>query len=98
MSVTLFGYSDDLVEIEGDVREEFNPTGDEPVLVTFSTGTVASIQYTAEGAWRIIVLEPGTTVLDLQQCPADDEDDYTDRLVISSQVEWVVATDRLVRA
>jgi hypothetical protein len=92
--LTVYGESDDLVEIEGDIREEFNPNYDEPklILVT-SNGVVLRVQYDDEGIWRITVLK-GHDKVTLTQSKATEED-YTDRAVIDGDVEWVVCGNRL---
>lgn len=98
--IVVTGYSDDLIEVEGVLREEFpyqDTDGDEGDLVAFSDGTVLRIRYTNEGAdgiWRITPVALGTAALDLDQCPATDPDRYSDRMALTFPADdpprWVV--------
>lgn len=102
--IKVYGASDDLVEVEGDIREEFNPTEDErDSVLVFSDGTVLTIQYTSEGVWRITPLIRGAALYSCQQAPADDDDNYTDIATLEdpgNPIRWVLfANDwRLVQA
>lgn len=102
MTVTLCGASDDLVEVEGDVHEEFNPADDDPSTVAFSDGTVLSIEYADDGCWRIHPLARGLNQVTITQAVSEDDDNYSDRAVVSGTIEWVLfATgdaSRLVKA
>lgn len=88
MSVTVYGASDDLIEIEGDIRDEFTAR-DGINYLAFSNGTVLSIEYDRDGMWRIRpLLGTGGTV---RLVIADDpEGNYTDRATIEGAVVWVV--------
>lgn len=63
--ITVYGASDDLIEVEGDISEEFTyqSTGSEGDYLAFSDGTILRIVATDEcdGMWRItpIVTGPG---------------------------------------
>jgi hypothetical protein len=87
--VKVFGDSDDLIEIEGDLREEFNDykTGEEPGYLAFSNGTVIRIQYgaTTEAIWRITVIHrPEGTNHTLTPCPLGQDDVISDVLEIAA--------------
>lgn len=89
MSVTVYGASDDLVEIEGDIREEFGfPWPDDAsVFLGFSNGVV--LRVTRPNVWRIAPVA-GADLVQVVQCPEDDEDNYSDRATVSGRVAWVV--------
>lgn len=92
MPVKIYGASDDLIEVEGDIREEFyavtlNDDDDEGGILAFSNGVVIRILYTNEGTWRITPVA-GSVAID--QCPEDDEDNYTDVAEIEGTITWVV--------
>ena len=94
MSITVYGASDDLIEVEGDISEEFPYKGDDEQedrgdLLAFSDGTILRITFTASGVWRIAPVVLGTAHLNIEQAPENDEDNYTDRAVLIG-VEWVV--------
>lgn len=88
-TVTLYGSSDDLIELDGDVYEEFNyrdaEGGD---LVAFSDGTLLSIKYDSSGTWRITPVVKGTAELAITQAAAGDDDDYTDRATLTGDIRW----------
>ena len=91
-SVTIFGYSDDLIEVEGAVRGEFTlPSGDE-AFVALSNGVVVRILYSRSGVWRInLVSKPGDVAVSVTSAPEDDDDNYTDRCVVTGgDIAWAV--------
>jgi hypothetical protein len=94
MTITVYGASDDLIEVEGDITEEFNhyetAEDGEGCLLAFSDGTVLRIRYTKAGIWRITPVTNGTAGLAIDVAPEDDEDKYTDRATLTGEVRWVV--------
>lgn len=94
MAITVYGASDDLIEVDGDISEEFpyqergygQASGD---LLAFSDGTVLRIEFTRSGVWRIRPVVRGSADLDIVQAPENDEDNYSDRATLSGAV-WVV--------
>lgn len=51
-TTTVEGYSDDLVEIEGAIREEFD-SWDTATLLEFDNGVKLRVEYGDDGVWRI---------------------------------------------
>jgi len=100
--ITVYGASDDLVEIEGDVREEFSYRGgqeDDSTYLAFSDGTVLSIRYDNDGIWRIAPVCRGVAELKIEQAPADDEDNYSDQATLDGvKITWVLYGVDLARA
>lgn len=94
MSVTITGASDDLIEIDGDISEEFNvyDTHNVDRLLAFSDGTVLRIRCTDEEVWRITPEHRAPTSGDLTitQAVPGDETNYTDRATIDGPITWVV--------
>lgn len=89
--IEISGYSDDLIEIDGDISEEFNAYGDdEGPLLAFSDGTVLRITYGDAGIWRIVPVKTGSGELFITQAPEDDGDNYSDKAVLTGDVKWVV--------
>lgn len=90
MGLTVYGSSDDLIEVEGDVREEFyvsqNDDGD---YLAFSSGVVLRIHYTNAGVWRITPVA-GASRVTIDHAPEDDEDNYSDRATLHESASWVV--------
>jgi hypothetical protein len=96
MKVTIYGASDDLIEVDGDISEEFplNNTGNDGDVLAFSDGTILRIAYTDPGVWRITKVAQGTATLTIEQAPEDVDDDYTDRATLvegdQGDLTWVV--------
>jgi len=95
MSVEICGYSDDLIEIFGDLREEHDAIDSHiPRIITLSATdgqrVALSIVYAAEGVWRIGVHDnPDGVEVSIDKAPDDSEDCYSDNAVVSGT--WVSA-------
>lgn len=90
-TVTLRGYSDDLIDASGAIREEWG-THDEPAVIAFSDGTAARIEYDEDGVWRIATLRVGngSKVTHLPGVVGDDEN-YSDVLTVeAAELAWAV--------
>jgi hypothetical protein len=84
--VTIYGASDDLIEIEGAIAEEFNDFEfRNGVYVYVSTGDVLRFRLGAEG-WRAAV------VVDATLPRVAYLDGEGDRVTVAGPVTWVVAT------
>lgn len=92
MKLKIYGSSDDLVEIEGDYREEFNPHSDEWSYLIFSDGTAIKILYTGNGVWKIELIAIGKeTVHKFTPCIAENIDEtYSDELILEGTFRWVI--------
>ncbi|MGH3599142.1 MAG: hypothetical protein ACRDQH_02500 [Pseudonocardiaceae bacterium] len=92
MSVTVYGASDDLIEVEGGIEEEFNvyDTHDPDKLLAFSDGTVLRVRLTDDEVWRIETVQAGSNDLSIVQAPEGDGDNYSDRAVLAGPIRWVV--------
>jgi hypothetical protein len=88
MGITIYGASDDLIEIEGDIREEFCPS-EEDNLLALSSGVLLRIWYSEYGVWRIQhIAGEGVSIT---EAPEDDDDNYSDVAVVeSSVIKWIV--------
>lgn len=92
--VTVTGASDDLIEIGGDLHEEFNWSGaadaddDEQRLLAFSDGTVLRIVYDKDGIWRLSRMATGTAEFTKQE--GDVEADTFDVVTLVGDVRWCV--------
>jgi len=87
--IQIYGASDDLIEIGGDIQEEFlyshRDVGD---LLGVSDGTLLRIRFDEEGVWRITRLRSGTADFTLEQ--GTEDGDGTDRATLDGEVAWVV--------
>jgi hypothetical protein len=99
MRITIQGYSDDIVSVEGDLNEEFSALryDDTEGFLGLSDGT--SIKYRYDGIWRFTILNHGVnSIVNLIQCSEDNEDVYSDLVVIESKsnIKWIIhGPDRL---
>lgn len=94
-TVTIYGVSDDLIEIEGDLNEEIDPLNeDEGVLLAFGDGTILEVRYDDAGVWRVTQRIAGSATFDKDENPADDEDRYSDRVTLTGDLRWVVAAEK----
>lgn len=88
MSLTIYGSSDDLIEVEGDISEEYtdynNPEGS---VLAFSNGAALRIAYSDSGVWRIV---PLTGDMQIAQALEDDDDNYSDVATVTGDVRWIV--------
>lgn len=91
MSITIYGASDDLIEIEGDITEEFNwPFRDEEDgLLAISDGTLLRVKYDKDGIWRLSQVRSGLSYLSKEE--GDIEKDTPDKVMLSGyEIKWVV--------
>lgn len=62
MQIVIYGASDDLIEIEGDIVEELDGSGadasDETTWLAISDGTLLKVVY--DGCWRFTVIKKGS--------------------------------------
>lgn len=96
VSVKVYGTSDDLVEVEGDITEEFNPLHDDkPSFLAFSDGTVLRITY--DGMWHIARIAEGSAEY-AKRNATDIDQDYSDIVTLTGLADlplsWCVFGDR----
>ena len=92
--IRIYGASDDIVEIEGDIIEEFslykNDDGNRKWVFAISDGTLLGIEY--DGLWRIKVILPGLAEYKKTFEAIDpDSDKYSDVIELTKQtINWIV--------
>ena len=93
-NIEIYGASDDLIEVDGDIREEFNPKSDDfetdGDLLAFSDGTVLRVKYGAGGVWRITQVAKGSAAFSKVEAPEDDDSNYSDRVTLAGDIKWCV--------
>ena len=88
--LTIYGASDDLIEVEGDITEEFPAITDESSLLAFSDGTLLRVRYDEDGLWRITPLAKGTATLSITPATDPDSANYSDRATLEgAEFTWV---------
>ena len=84
--VTIYGYSDDLVEIENSqYKEDEIDCYDKAIRFYFVDGTIISICYAQGGVWKITHEAIGKAWYELTRCE-DDDDAYSDVFKIDSEI------------
>lgn len=90
--VKIYGASDDLIEIDGEVKgcDEYSPD-DDIGYVELSTGDVFKVEYTKGGTWRVShLLDSKKLQVEIEKCPEDDDPDpYTDTATVRGEIAWV---------
>ena len=85
--VTIYGYSDDLVEIENSqYKEDEIDCYDKAIRFFFVDGTIISICYAQGGVWKITHEAIGKAWYELTRCEDDDNDAYSDVFKIDSEI------------
>lgn len=86
----VYGVSDDLIEIEGGLNEEFNYYADHEFALAVSDGTLLTINYDSVGIWRITVQNARNLFDRVDVAPLNDKDNYTDRAHFFPGIDWIV--------
>lgn len=99
MVTRIYGASDDLIEIDGQIYDEIDAYSPRPkeFEIKTSNGTLATIMY--NGKWVITPIENGTDFIKIVKSVGDDSrhteehtDDvpsYSDVLLLSGEVKWI---------
>lgn len=98
MITRIYGASDDLIEIDGQISDEVdNYSSDKPVKFKTSKGTKGTITY--NGEWKITIKEQGPDFVRVIESVGDDNDhteentndvpSYSDVLILDGDLEWV---------
>lgn len=93
----IYGASDDLIEVEGDISAEFTAAEGSNVL-GFSDGTLLQIQYGAGGNafWRITPLIYGGAKYSKTEA-TDEDDNYSDVVTLNGDIRWITCGDDWAR-
>ena len=90
MKCKVYGYSDDLVEVEGEKRHGAEiECYDSDVFVRFKDGTEIKVTYGKPGyggVWGITVENKGSAEQKLTECFDEDADVYSDIFEIDAEV------------
>ena len=85
--LTVTGYSDDLIEIEGDITEEIDvPYNDQNGYIAFSDGTLLKVVY--DGLWRFFIVNQGP--LFDHKVDGIEEDDTFDIVHFKTGIKWLL--------
>lgn len=91
-TITIYGASDDIICLEGDIREEVNPKNPEKgTRLAFSDGTVLSVVYDDDGCWRVNRIANGASQVEKVEALGPDSTEYSDRVTLTGDIRWCVA-------
>lgn len=92
----IYGASDDLIELEGQIREEFNHYGSgddsKAAILAFSDGTLLEVEYDDDGIWRIKRLAEGSC--EYEHKAGSVEKDTPDYAILRGELRWAVKSER----
>lgn len=95
--IRVYGASDDLIEIDGDIREEFGLSNDDvPAFIGFSDGTVLRVDY--NGLWQIrLICEGAASYTKTFEATDPDADKYSDEVTLDGEILWCIAGPQLLK-
>lgn len=88
MKVIITGASDDLIEVDGDIVEEFGASTKGTNLLAVSDGTLLRITYDNDGIWRIGRLVTGSA--EFVKVEGDVPADTFDKVTLTGDIKWIV--------
>jgi hypothetical protein len=95
MATKIYGESDDLIEIEGDVDGEVNSYGeDHGTLLIFSDGTLLEVMYGKEddvAIWSITPIQAGPLFDRIEFCFDEDASPHSDIAYFKDGLKWAYA-------
>jgi len=98
--IKIYGASDDLIEIDGDIEGEFSYYDeDEPAYIGFSDGTVLKIFYDETGLWKIVQINKGKADFCYDFIATNsDSDKYSDVVVLRKEkINWLMFGNKIVK-
>jgi hypothetical protein len=97
MTTKIYGTSDDLIELEGDIRGEVGCFGTDDqehgVLLFCSDATVLEVKYgkNKKAIWEVKVLKRGSLFDRIGVCTDEDADPYSDVAHFRAGLKWAYA-------
>lgn len=91
MGTVVTGASDDLIEIDGELCEEFDSYNCNDAQMAFSDGTLLGVEYDNDGIWRFKVMFKGSCFdHKIEGCVNDDTND---EVHFKEGLGWAVFAD-----
>lgn len=97
MTTEVYGASDDLIEIDGDLSAEISAWGtdekDHGVLIICSDGTLLDVKYgkNEKGIWGVKLVKRGSLFDRIDQCTDEDANRYSDTAHFRDGLKWAYA-------
>lgn len=96
MATKIYGASDDLLEFEGDIEDEFYVNHNKPFYIGISDGTLLRVDYDDNAIWRINVVRKGSS--EFAKDEGDVDKDTNDVITIYGEISWVLfGTEKIVK-
>lgn len=85
MDLEIYGASDDLIEMEGDIRDEWDAVQEGPYHFNFTDGTHVIINYGRGGEWSVNLMASGSLLERSRFVPSEGRDskNYSDHLFLT---------------
>lgn len=90
--VIVYGHSDDIISVSGDIEDEFSVRDDETKFLAFSEGTLLRVRY--DGEWHISRHSAGSAAYARIESQGADDKDYSDVVTLEGDIRWIVAGER----
>lgn len=87
------GASDDLIEIQGELYEEFDGYDCEKGIMAFSDGTLLSVKYDDDGIWRFGIIFKGS--LFKEKIEGEIEKDTNDKVYFKQGLKWCIFSNEV---
>jgi hypothetical protein len=95
----IYGASDDLIEVEGSLREEFGTYLDLPsdsVYLAVSDGTLLRVRYDEDGIWRFTPIVIGSAIVGIKM--GVDDRRHSDTVTMTGEnLTWVALSSEVIR-
>lgn len=90
MATEVYGASDDLIEIDGDLEGEHSA---EEAYLFLSDGTLLHVKYGKENmaVWEIRLIRQGTLFSTINPCFDEDAKRYSDTALFDAGIRWAYA-------
>ena len=104
MITRIYGASDDLIEIDGQISDEVDAysASDEPIKFKTSQGTKGTFFY--DGEWRVLITVEGPDFVKVVKSVGDDNahteentknvSPYSDVVILEGDLKWVKVKDK----
>lgn len=87
----VYGYSDDLLEIEGDLFYDEVCLAGDSVQLAFSNGLLVEFIYCESATWQFHILSnPNNIPFTKMELGEAEEQGYSEHLIIEGHIEWCV--------
>lgn len=96
MATRVYGCSDDLIEVDGDVRGEvgyYDSSEESSCMLVMSDGTLLRVWYgkPSGGIWNVQLVHAGALFDRIEQCTDDDATPYSDVAYFRDGMKWAYA-------